>query len=370
MPSPETMHNRKIEESLSNVSTLQLKKRIPKFSAIAFFALLLLLSCSQFDTSGGTGDAENFTITFDKNDAAATGTMTNQLLAGGASANLSACGYTKAGWTFMGWATTAAGTVAYADGTSYTMGTANVILYARWSQNFIISFDKNDVKSQGTMANQTIAGGASANLSACGYTNPGWTFIGWATTAAGAVEYANGASYTMGTANVTLYAKWDWAVYNLRDTGPAGGLIFYINPSSAVDGWKYLEAAPSDQTSRFWGAGTDVAGAAGTAIGTGKQNTLDIIAGDASADKAADECANLSISNGGVTFDDWFLPSKDELDQMYTNLKNAGVGGFSTAIYWSSSEDSATAAWGKNPTLVWMSMDKSNVLRIRAARAF
>ncbi len=35
-------------------------------------------------------------------------------------------------------------------------------------------------------------------------------------------------------------------VYNIGDTGPAGGKIFYVNPTAASDGWTYLEAAPSD----------------------------------------------------------------------------------------------------------------------------
>ena len=36
--------------------------------------------------------------------------------------------------------------------------------------------------------------------------------------------------------------------YALGDTGPAGGLIFYENPNAAADGWRYLEAAPFDQS--------------------------------------------------------------------------------------------------------------------------
>jgi hypothetical protein len=45
--------------------------------------------------------------------------------------------------------------------------------------------------------------------------------------------------------------------------------------------------------------------------------------------------------------DDWFLPSKDELDLMYRNLKQKGLGGFSNDWYWSSSLDDTGYSWGQ-----------------------
>ncbi len=81
----------------------------------------------------------------------------------------------------------------------------------------------------------------------------------------------------------------------------------------------------------------------GTAIGTGAGNTDLIIANLAIDDDfAAKVCADYSLTVGGVTYDDWFLPSKDELDLMYDNLKVNALGGFSGDdsgdSYWSSSE--------------------------------
>lgn len=138
-------------------------------------------------------------------------------------------------------------------------------------------------------------------------------------------------------------------IFNIEDRGPAGGWIFY-DKGSYSDGWRYFEAAPADQTSRVWGTyNFTVPGANGTAIGTGEQNTLDIITGDPLPNKAANECANYSIVNDSVTYDDWFLPSKDELDVMYDNLKALGVGGFAGSGYWSSSEDNGGGfAWVQN----------------------
>jgi hypothetical protein len=48
-------------------------------------------------------------------------------------------------------------------------------------------------------------------------------------------------------------------------------------------------------------------------------------------------------SNNGKT--DWHLPSKDELDELYSN--KASFSGFSSAFYWSSSETGTNTAWGQ-----------------------
>jgi hypothetical protein len=106
-------------------------------------------------------------------------------------------------------------------------------------------------------------------------------------------------------------------------------------------------------------------GADGTAVGTGNQNMIDIEAGCTTAGTAADICANLTL--GG--YSDWFLPSKDELNQMYSN--KAVIGGFANVSYWSSTEDDNSSAW-------WQYFDygsqssgnKQNPVYVRAVRAF
>ncbi|MBN1578110.1 MAG: InlB B-repeat-containing protein [Chitinispirillaceae bacterium] len=184
--------------------------------------------------------ANTYSITFDKNDADATGIMSAQTVACGSSANLTTNAFSKSGWTFAGWATTSGGAVAYADGASYTMGIADVTLYAKWRANsYTITFDKNDAGATGTVGDQTIACGSSANLTANAFTKAGWTFAGWATTSGGAVAYADGASYTMGVADVTLYAKWtEIPTYSLiyNGNGNTGGAV-------PVDGNSYPQGA-------------------------------------------------------------------------------------------------------------------------------
>ena len=139
--------------------------------------------------------------------------------------------------------------------------------------------------------------------------------------------------------------------YNVGDTGPGGGKIFYKDLTRA-SGSQYFEAAcvgwsdgtcgGTDQVDpqTQWGCYEDLlAGADGTAIGTGKQNTADILAGCATPGIAARIADDLVL--GGKS--DWFLPSKDELNQM--NIQKATIGGFTADYWWSSSEIYATKSW-------------------------
>ena len=132
------------------------------------------------------------------------------------------------------------------------------------------------------------------------------------------------------------------------DVGPAGGYIFFVNPNYAKDGWRYLEAAPFDQSAGAkWGCfRTLIAGARGTAIGTGRQNTRDMIAACKDDTTAASLCASLDFN--GVK--GWFLPSRDELAAMYRNLKAPGIADFRDTglrdnfTYWASSQQTADMA--------------------------
>jgi hypothetical protein len=58
---------------------------------------------------------------------------------------------------------------------------------------------------------------------------------------------------------------------------------------------------------------------------------------------AAGKAAAVARAFQGGGKMDWYLPSKDELHQMY--LQRSAIGGFSSSEYWSSSEYEASSAW-------------------------
>ncbi len=112
-----------------------------------------------------------------------------------------------------------------------------------------------------------------------------------------------------------------------------GGIIFYLD----ANGEHGLIAAPSDQSAGIqWYNGSIITtGATGDGIGEGAWNTKSIVSLQGSGSYAAYLCDTLTL--GGYT--DWYLPSKYELNLMYTNLKLANLGSFASGFYWSSTED-------------------------------
>ena len=116
-----------------------------------------------------------------------------------------------------------------------------------------------------------------------------------------------------------------------------GGIIFYLDST----GQHGLICAPNDQGSFQWGCyGTNIVGTS-TGFGTGQVNTSFILAGCSTRPIATSVCDDL-VLNG---YSDWFLPSKDELQLMYSNLHVQGIGGFLNTEYYSSSQYSPTDAW-------------------------
>jgi len=124
-----------------------------------------------------------------------------------------------------------------------------------------------------------------------------------------------------------------------------GGVIAYIL-QPGEDGYdanfiKGIVATIADISgAATWGClGTLITGADGIVLGTGNQNTIDIMAGCPTAGIAARLCGDLV--QGG--FSDWYLPSKDELNKLYLN--KTAIGCSEDNFYWSSTESGVNRAW-------------------------
>jgi hypothetical protein len=161
-------------------------------------------------------------------------------------------------------------------------------------------------------------------------------------------------------------------IYELRDIGPAGGYIFY-DKGNYSDGWRYLEAAPesTEWNKVKWGGygtwlGTQLE------IGTGQSNTNIIINwlnSHSETGCAAQLCDSLTY--GG--YSDWFMPSYDELLQMYENLKLFGLGGFADAYYSSSTDINKECGAGIvffSGVAACITKNYSRDSRVRAIRKF
>jgi len=145
------------------------------------------------------------------------------------------------------------------------------------------------------------------------------------------------------------------------DTGPGGGQIFYVDsvtgfncgPGNTSTGSSsgglchYLEAAPDSGSSSWaggfyiWSGNTSVLiGTTSAAIGSGYSNTLAMIAQDSTTAKAG---TISQAFRGPNNLSDWYLPSKDELNQL--RLQRALIAGLVSDLYWSSTEDGFNYSW-------------------------
>ena len=169
------------------------------------------------------------------------------------------------------------------------------------------------------------------------------------------------------------------------DDAHQGGIVFYLfqeGDAGYVAGEVHgLIAATEDQTTieewdeiedgTVWGCyENELSGANGTAIGTGAQNTLDILASCSENGIAAKLATDYEVIENGVTYDDWFLPSKDELDILYQNKDT--IGGFDYNRYWSSTQHVYYLAWIQYFTdgFQILSSSKTSNSAVRSVRAF
>ncbi|HSB92555.1 MAG TPA: hypothetical protein VLC28_05530 [Flavitalea sp.] len=142
-----------------------------------------------------------------------------------------------------------------------------------------------------------------------------------------------------------------------------GGFIFLLNP----DKMHGLIAAEQDQSNSasWWNGSFLNIGATDTT--NGFANTTLIINAQGAGTYAAKICRDYR----GGQYNDWFLPSKNELNLLY--VQKLAVGGFKSGIYWSSSEYETGSAWVEDFELGHQHLDNTSDganVHTRPIRAF
>jgi hypothetical protein len=349
-----------------------------KISSIGFVFIgigFLFSGCEGVGTLfHGAKPEEKYTITFNANGAYGT-PPESQTVESSTPINLPDKGnLSKYMYLFDGWNENTSGTGQnYSAGYLFTVK-KDIVLYAKWIQQFTVSFSSNGGSGL-VPPEQTVSTGSSITLpSGSGLYIGGvyQTFGGWNTNpSGGGTNYDAGSSYTV-TGSVTLYAK--WRPYEAGDTGPGGGRIFYYSAAGFTmldtsETCHYLEAAPNDMATTYrWSSyvGEIYMGTTSSAIGAGRKNTALILAFDSNAPAAA-VCRDYS--NGGKN--DWFLPSLNEISQLYANKTIVGNMG-ANYWYWTSTEANDSGhVWSYSfYSGVNSNTGKTGTCHVRAVRAF
>jgi hypothetical protein len=206
--------------------------------------------------------------------------------------------------------------------------------------------------------------------------------------AQGLIIFCTDCAYGEGELQVKLTSGWKNTIGgDVNDTPEVGdfyqgGVVFHLfvdGETGYVPGEIHgLIAAVEDQSSgiRWYNGSFVTTDSTGTAVGTGSANTDAIIA--VQGDIETSYAAGLARAYTGGGYTDWFLPSKDELNQMYTN--KATINTTATANsgivllpnrYMSSTEEDENTNWGQVfGNGVQSAISKSQEKAVRAVRAF
>jgi len=285
---------------------------------------------------------------------------------------------TRLFYEFCGWYTARNG--GGAQFTETTEVTADKTVYAKWNSTpgYTVKYNSyggTPVDEQYVIQPVTNVGSLPADP-----TKRCYTFDGWYTQPEGEGDLFAETSTVDDTTTVdgvlTVYAKWIWSppatpgTFAIGDPGPSCvGKVFYVtdgglhglemappywyvsvDPESILDpSASWINGVPEDD-----GYGnlieeiqTTLNGNTSTAVGTGLANSNAIMLQTGNTGSAAKLCRDYR----GGGFDNWFLPSRDELALLYAQKDVTKSGGFTSENayggYWSSSEFSAGNAWSQ-----------------------
>jgi hypothetical protein len=175
-------------------------------------------------------------------------------------------------------------------------------------------------------------------------------------------------------------------VYRVGSIGPGGGEIFYVANTPFSCGptlnlmCSYLEAAPISGTNAWvdanylWSGNINTAigaSAQGSAIGTGYRNTLAAVGQASGGNSAGRAVTEARAYRGPNNLSDWYVPSLDELTQLYLKRTDVNID-LSFDDYWSSTESDSNNAlieWFGGDGGVYGN-DKGTPNALRPIRAF
>jgi hypothetical protein len=186
-------------------------------------------------------------------------------------------------------------------------------------------------------------------------------------------------AYAVSEAGVGYGNEISFTTIGIGGNGPAGGIVFY---DDGVSGGMEV-AVDSYEVIMQWGCATLQTNTINTFVGSGHTNTDVIVAfhndlvdyaldptqcsGTNDGTVAAWYCDQFEL-NGHI---DWFLPSEDELNLIYTNLHVVGYGNFTDDYYWSSTEVTDIRARALD---FWKGLyidgDKTSAYKVRPVRKF
>jgi hypothetical protein len=163
-----------------------------------------------------------------------------------------------------------------------------------------------------------------------------------------------------------------------------GGTVFYIlqNGDAGYDANTQhglivsdVDVNSSNKNTQYGCKGTS--NGTGAAIGDGANNTALILASCSTTGIAAELCDNFSVTHLGVLYNDWYLPSQDEMQELYNHSQYGSTGGvtitssFSHIEYYTSTETSSTKAYHLHFSGYNMHNDgKDKTKNVRAVRSF